>query len=74
MNSEEIKNKIVELYKEDKTDEEIANEVMADECSVEVFGGEYSCRCNDSGDYCEECGVKAVEIFLDDYHLNEESK
>lgn len=74
MNSEEIKNKIVELYKEYKTDKEIANEVMVDECSVEVFGSEYPCRCNESGDYCEECGIKAVGNFLDDYHLNEEAK
>ena len=69
MNNEEIKNKIVKLYKEDKIDE-----VMTDECSVEVFGGEYPCRCNESGDYCEECGIKAVGNFLDDYHVNEETK
>lgn len=66
------KNKIIELYKEGKTDEDIANEVMTDECSVEVFGGKYPYRCNDSGDYCKECGIKAVETFLDDYHLKED--
>lgn len=61
MNNDEIKSKIIKLYNEGKTDEEIANEVMIIECSVDVFGGKYPRYCNE--DYCEECSIRAVENF-----------
>lgn len=72
MNNEEIKNKIIKFYKEGKEDKEIAELVMLDECTVEVFGGAFPKECCDTGDYCENCGIKAIENFLDNYHLENE--
>lgn len=62
--SEEIKRRIIELYKEDKTCEEIADEVMFDECAIDIFGKKYVCNGDPDGYHCHDCIVESIEDFL----------
>ena len=66
--NDEIKDLIIKLHRRGETDKEIADKLMAFECSIDVFGGKYPYICSESGDYCYECGINAVSKYIHDYY------
>jgi hypothetical protein len=61
-----IRNKIIKEYNEGKTVEELADEYGDMSCMAEEFDCEYPPRCNDNGDYCENCWINKVEEIVEE--------
>lgn len=61
-----ITDKIIKEYDKGKTIEELAKEYRVMSCMAEEFSCDYPLRCNDSGDYCEDCWIAKIKEIVEE--------
>lgn len=60
-----IKDKIIKEYDEGKAVEKLANEYSDMSCMAEEFYEDFPDKCNENGDYCEECWLNKIKEIIE---------
>lgn len=59
------KDEIIKKYVEGKTIEELAEAYGNMSCMAQEFTCAYPQRCNESGDYCEDCWINKISEIIE---------
>jgi len=60
-----LKDIIGKEYDEGKTIEQLADKYGDMSCMAEEFVCDYPSRCNESGDYCEDCWLNKIREIIE---------